>query len=117
MLEKVEELKPANSEHIIDGEFKSDKYPVCPKGLIPFKLTDPMAQDLLWEYASRRAEGDIQFSHDLQALLIYEGYKPPFQMIDEKELTALTKEQVSNLIDKGVINLLRLLAHKLSLKE
>lgn len=68
--------KPKDSEHIIDGEFQSDKYPDTPRGLIPFKATDPMAQDLLWEYAERRRVVDAQFSDDLQALLVYNGYVP-----------------------------------------
>ena len=61
-------------KHIIDGQFKSDKYPDCPRGLIPFKATDPMAQDLLYEYAVRRRETDGEFSDDLIETLRNTGY-------------------------------------------
>ena len=62
--------------HIIDGQFQSDKFPDCPRGLVPFKVTDPMAQDLLWKYANRRASIDPEFSDDLRSLLIKAGYDP-----------------------------------------
>lgn len=62
--------------HIIDGEFQSDKYPDCPRGLVPFKVKDRMAQDLLWEYANRRGLIDIGFAQDLQQLLRNAGYDP-----------------------------------------
>ena len=62
--------------HIVDGEFKSDKYPDCPRGLVPFKVTDRMAQDLLWEYASRRRSIDAEFANDLQRLLLAADYDP-----------------------------------------
>ena len=60
--------------HIIDGQFQSDKYPDCPRGLVPFKVTDRMAQDLLWEYANRRRSIDEAFADDLQRLLLDAGY-------------------------------------------
>ena len=60
--------------HIIDGEFQSDKYPDCPRGLIPFKAKDKMAQDLLWEYADRRRSVDPEFADDLQEVLRLNGY-------------------------------------------
>lgn len=63
-------------EHIIDGEFQSDKYPDTPRGLIPFKATDPMAQDLLWIYAQRRRKLDAAFADDLEWLLREAGYEP-----------------------------------------
>ena len=62
--------------HIIDGQFQSDKYPDCPRGLVPFKVTDRMAQDLLWKYADRRRLTDPDFSRDLQELLLDAGYDP-----------------------------------------
>lgn len=57
-------------EHLtVSGEFRSDKYPWCHDGFVPLKVTDGMAQDLLAEYARRRATVDAQFSRDLlQAL-------------------------------------------------
>lgn len=64
-------------EHItLDGQFKSDKYPECPAGKVPLSTSDPMAQALLWEYARRRRAVDSQFSDDLQACLLHDGFKP-----------------------------------------
>jgi len=62
--------------HLIDGEFQSDKYPETPRGLVPLKPTDKMAQDLLWEYAQRRRDIDAEFSDDLEQALRNAGYKP-----------------------------------------
>jgi len=63
-------------EHLINGEFQSDKYPDTPRGLVPLKPTDPMAQDLLWEYARRRQEIDLEFAADLRTALEMAGYDP-----------------------------------------
>lgn len=63
-------------DHIINGQFQSDKYPKIPRGLIPFKATDPMAQDLLWEYARRREQVDAGFAEDLRTVLLSAGYEP-----------------------------------------
>ena len=57
------------SEHLINGEFQSDKYPTCPAGKVPLSTKDPMAQDLLWTYAQRRREVDPEFSDYLEAAL------------------------------------------------
>ncbi len=54
--------RPHINEH---GQFQSDKYPTTPPDLVPLKVTDPMAQDLLIEYARRRRQIDKQFSDDL----------------------------------------------------
>lgn len=62
--------------HLIDGEFQSDKYPTCPPGKVPLSTKDPMAQDLLWEYAQRRHAVDAQFANDLEAALLAKGYTP-----------------------------------------
>lgn len=62
--------------HIIDGQFQSDKYPDTSRGLVPLKPTDPMAQDLLWEYAQRRREVDEEFADDLEEVLRNAGYRP-----------------------------------------
>ena len=64
-------------EHLIDGEFQSDKFPETPRGLVPFKCDDPMAQDLLWEYARRRQVKDPEFSDDLREALRLKGYQGP----------------------------------------
>jgi len=63
-------------EHIVNGEFQSDKYPTCPPGKVPLSTKDPMAQDLLWTYAQRRREVDWEFSDDLMQVLRDKGYKP-----------------------------------------
>lgn len=62
--------------HLIDGEFQSDKYPTCPPGKVPLSVRDPMAVDLLWEYAQRRRSVDAEFSADLEAALIAAGFDP-----------------------------------------
>ena len=62
--------------HLINGEFQSDKYPDTPRGLVPLKPTDDMAQDLLWIYADRRRETDPEFADDLQEALRLKGYDP-----------------------------------------
>ena len=61
-------------EHLIDGEFQSDKYPWCKRGFVPLKLTDPDARAVLKEYALRREKIDSEFSSDLWlAIRIQEG--------------------------------------------
>ena len=57
--------------------FQSDKYPTCPPGKVPLSVTDPTAQDLLWEYAQRRRSVDAEFSSDLEEVLRQAGYKQP----------------------------------------
>lgn len=64
------------AEHLIDGEFQSDKYPTCPRGKVPLSCKDPMAQDLLWDYAQRRRVVDAEFADDLEAALRLAGYDP-----------------------------------------
>ena len=63
-------------EHIVNGEFQSDKYPWCKPGFVPLKLTDPMAQPVLWEYANVRRSVDAEFADDLQQALATAGYEP-----------------------------------------
>lgn len=62
--------------HLIDGKFQSDKYPSCPPGKVPLSTKDPMAQDLLWQYAQRRRSVDAEFAADLETALLADGYKP-----------------------------------------
>jgi len=65
------------SEHINEqGQFQSDKYPWCKPGFVPLKLTDPMAQSLLWTYAEIREPVDEDFSKDLYFCLLAAGYEP-----------------------------------------
>jgi hypothetical protein len=63
--------------HIVNGEWKSDKYAWCLPGFVPLKLTDKTAQPLLWQYAQVRRVVDADFSRDLELCLKYEGYEPP----------------------------------------
>lgn len=60
--------------HLIDGKFQSDKYPTCPPGKVPLSIKDPMAQDLLWQYAQRRRAVDAEFAEDLETALLAAGY-------------------------------------------
>lgn len=60
--------------HLVDGTFQSDKYPTCPKGKVPLSVKDPMAQDLLWEYARRHHSKDPEFSDDLVLALKNAGF-------------------------------------------
>lgn len=67
--------------HLIDGEFQSDKYPTTPRGKVPLSVRDPSAQDLLWEYARRRRAVDAEFSDDLEAALRAVGSSTPASFI------------------------------------
>lgn len=69
--------------HLIEEEFQSDKYPTCPAGKVPLSTKDPMAQDLLYEYAKRRMEVDAEFSTDLLMALELKGFEPEVMNIDE----------------------------------
>jgi hypothetical protein len=62
------------SEHLIDGEFQSDKYPTCPRGKVPLSTKDPTAQDLLAIYAKRRRSVDPAFADDLEQALTLQGF-------------------------------------------
>jgi hypothetical protein len=70
-------MNKPTGEHLIDGEFQSDKYPSCPRGKVPLSTKDKTAQDLLWEYAQRRRVIDPEFSRDLENALRFQGYRPP----------------------------------------
>jgi hypothetical protein len=72
--------------HLIDGEFQSDKYPTTPRGKVPLSVKDPMAQDLLWEYAQRRRGVDAEFSADLETALLSAGYLKPVCLACRREL-------------------------------
>jgi hypothetical protein len=75
--------------HIIDGEFQSDKYPTCPAGKVPLSVKDKMAQDLLWEYATRRRWVDREFANDLETALRAAGYEPSKGICFECQPTAM----------------------------
>lgn len=64
-------------DHLIDGHFKSDKYSWCPVDFVPLKLTDKMAQPVLWEYAQQRKTIDLAFAKDLETALVNAGFEPP----------------------------------------
>lgn len=68
-------------EHLtVSGTFQSDRYPGTPAGKVPLSVRDPLAQDLLWEYARRHEEagkhGDSEFARDLRDALRNAGYGP-----------------------------------------
>lgn len=67
---------PEAGPHFVYGEFKSDKYAWSPPGFVPLKITDPMAQRLLWAYAQKRRSVDSTFADDLQAALRSAGFEP-----------------------------------------
>ena len=69
--------KRMKMSHIVDGQFKSDKYEWSKPGFVPLKLTDPMAQPVLWQYAQTRRAVDPEFSGDLETALCAAGYAPP----------------------------------------
>ncbi len=56
------------------GVFKSDKYGWCKAGFLVLKFTDPMAQDLIADYADRRVEIDQEFSEDVMTALDNVGF-------------------------------------------
>ena len=62
-------------EHLIDGEFQSDKYPWCKRGFVPLKLTDKNARMVLTIYAELRRPVDFQFSEDLLEAIRLEELK------------------------------------------
>ena len=72
-----EQLEPGSAHLTVSGRFQSDKYLWCPAGFVPIKTTDPMAQDLLREYAKRRAAVDKDFCADLLAALPREPHENP----------------------------------------
>lgn len=73
-------------DHLINGEFQSDKYPTTPRGKVPLSCKDKLAQDLLWAYAQRRRAVDAEFSDDLEEALRLQGFnehKGPFILTDQ----------------------------------
>lgn len=91
-------------EHLIDGEFQSDKYPTCPRGKVPLSCKDKAAQDLLWEYAQRRRSVDEDFSSDLERALRLAGYAPP-------QSTAVSPEIIVRAAEEAMHALLHVDAH------
>lgn len=80
MSHKREQLAPGREHLTASGTFQSDRYPGCPAGKVPLSVRDPLAQDLLWEYARRheaaRKHGDSEFPGDLREALLNAGYQP-----------------------------------------
>lgn len=69
--------------HIVKGQFQSDKYPTCPPGKVPLSVNDKAAQPLLWIYAQGHRAIDPEFSADLEAALKAAGYTPGVMGGDE----------------------------------
>lgn len=72
-----EQLTPGRDHLTVYNEFKSDKYPWCPVGFVPLKVTDPMAYEPLLQYLRRRSGVDVEFSRDLQHALDYANVNRP----------------------------------------
>ena len=80
-LKRIEQLEAAQArrepladghEHLtVTNEFQSDKYLWCPAGFVPLKVTDPMAKNVLRDYAILRRSVDNEFSKDLLEALFY----------------------------------------------
>lgn len=87
-------LDDPNRPHIVGGKFQSDKYPTCPAGKVPLSVEDPMAWDLLWEYAQRRRTVDSQFADDLEWALKNAGYEPTRLALAPTGVTALVLRQL-----------------------
>lgn len=66
-------LKEGREHLTVTNEFQSDKYPWCHAGFVPLKVTDPLATDLLAQYADRRRTIDAEFSRDLHDALAAAG--------------------------------------------
>jgi len=75
-------------EHInAEGMFQSDKYPTCPPDKFPMSFKDPMAQDLIEEYAHRRRGIDADLTEDMLGRLRtlgYDGSKLPNDQSEEQ---------------------------------
>jgi hypothetical protein len=61
-------------DHIVNGQFKSDKYAWCEPGFLALKLTDRAAQPLIWEYAQTHRAIDSDLADDLETALRSAGY-------------------------------------------
>lgn len=64
-----EPLADGRDHLTLSGTFQSDKYPWCPAGFVPLKITDPMARGPLLAYADARETVDAEFSRDLRQAL------------------------------------------------
>jgi len=64
--------------HIVNGKFKSGKYPGCPAGKVPLSTKDKVAQPHLWQYAIDLLviNPQDQFALDIHEALVLEGYQP-----------------------------------------
>ncbi len=67
---KREPLAEGREHLTVNNKFQSDKYSWCPAGFVPIKVTDPLAMDLLYEYADRRRVVDAEFTRDLNDALL-----------------------------------------------
>lgn len=78
LLESINRGELLNGRHHLteSEEFQSDKYEWCPAGFVPLKIVDPLARDLLAQYAIRRQYLDSDFTLDLlEALSLSEPVK------------------------------------------
>jgi hypothetical protein len=89
--------------HLIDGQFKSDKYDWSPPGFVPLKLTDPMAWEPLWRYAQTRRSVDAEFADDLEAALKLAGYVPPTALMTGEQRELIAEHGPYTLREDGVL--------------
>jgi len=93
MAKKIEEPEPEpqvirrrTRPHLTQrGVFESDKYDWCPKGFMPLKFTDKMAQPYIWQYAQDRREVDKEFQEDVHTALARLSYYGPGECCPSKE--------------------------------
>ena len=88
-------------DHLLEGEFQSDKYPWCLPGFVPLKLTDKTAQPLLRLYADRRKPVDAEFSEDLIEALRLKGHTGEPELIALGELLDNTEEKAWKALRHG----------------
>lgn len=110
---RLQELQPGNKDaegatkehpHLIGGYFQSDKYPTTPRGCVPLKCSDPVAQPLLWIYAQLHRVKDAQFSDDLELALKNQGYSAN----DAVDLRAIFLTVINSMdgrykVEKGIV--------------
>lgn len=92
--------------HLMDGLFKSDKYPNVPKGICPLKPSDPMAWLPLYLYAKIRYGVDSEFAADLMTALHNQGFDETTEHMD---LVALAREMTMNALYQSNQSLKQLL--------
>jgi hypothetical protein len=90
--------------HLIEGSFQSDKFPDTPRNIVPVKVTDKLAQDLLWELAERYRDQDSEFTEDLHMALRIAGYEPGKTVVADMtvgEIANVAGEHIDKAVETG----------------